>query len=136
MHIDKLCCIIHHCLPTFLQCTSVKYVLSHMFIYQHVPMKFPLSMSILFGLLQKYENVPSVTYALGQKKRLNIDVLNCHKHNCLLILFILIDVCSVIDYYRVYVGRPVVKSLLLLFLLIDAFSFTTYHRFYVGHPVI
>jgi hypothetical protein len=48
----------------------------------------------------------------------------------------LVEVCSLTSYYRVYVGRPVVARLLVLFVLVDAFSFTTYYRFYVGHPVV
>jgi hypothetical protein len=76
-----------------------------------------------------------MTYSLGQKKRLYIVVLNCHKHNCLLVLlvFMLLDVFSLTSYYRFYV---VVKRLLVLFMLVDAFNLTIYYRLYVGHPVV
>lgn len=78
----------------------------------------------------------SVTYALRQKKQLNIVVLICHERNCLLVLFMLVDVFSLTSYYRFYVGRPVVKCLLILFVLVDACSLTTYYSFLVGHPVV
>jgi len=78
----------------------------------------------------------SVTYSPRQKKRLHIVVLHYHKHKCLLVLFILVDVFSLTNYYRFYVGRPVVKSLLVQFMLVDAFSLTSYYRLYVGRPVV
>jgi len=87
-------------------------------------------------LFEKREKVPSVTSSPRQKKRLYIVVLNFHKHNCLFVLFMLVDVFSLTSSYRFYVGRPVVKRLLVLFMLVDAFSLTIYYRLYVGHPVV